>query len=977
MNVLMRAILLTLIIALPAGAQTTEPFDGRPWNISTGNLSVNYIQASPIGSHPRPLEFDPPPSHEQLVWDKQHGLVAYEDYIAWGAVEREPGKWDFSQHDKIEKAIHAAGLKYVVYDWVHFPPVWLRDQQKDKRTLMRCLEHGKETNYLSIFDPKTIEWYDHFYKAVHDHFGNRIDGIYACILGPYGEGNYPLNVPDWINIGHCHEGYWCADPYALKAFSSAMEKRYAGDIGALNRAWGSHYTGFDAVHPPDEIVDPGFKPSPNVFQFPDQRHRWVDFITWYHQAIIDFAGKSIQTTLKYFPKEKVRLKPGGNAGGVNPIAWGTYCPGYAKMAARFDDSTPTLALPRRTGGGDKGIPAAPSSGTPGDWGGGLPRGIVLQPADWRGAYFGDKWVATAYHFYGVTLSTEPAGGMDHHAFLLSLFSDAACGARQLFTYDFPTHGADIEKYAHLITGQPGETQVAILCPTTLYRLGGDLSPTINFARQFRDLSDYDVLDELLVADGALTTDKYKAMIVYQGDFIDQPILDKMEAYLHAGGTILLAGSDPPANLDGQVWKPKLDPEKDGKLIYCGHRLIERFKRFAQSHHLKGYDGKQDGVWTCRRGDVMFMLNRTDKAVKVGETSIAPRELSEANTAHKPLERVQVSADHKGFVLANSHQQFTPWGFNYDRNDQKGLLESYWRDEWDRVVSDFGKMKALGANIVRIHLQFSAFMDGPDKPDEANFRQLEKLVALAEQTGLYLDLTGLACYRKQDVPAWYDAMDESQRWDAQARFWEEVARRCNGHNAVMFYDLMNEPIVPGSKQPKGQWLVPIPFGGYYFVQYITLDPAGRRREEIAGQWMRCLVGAIRKHDHDTLISVGLLPNSLPGPGFTSGFTPAGAAKVLDFLCVHEYPRSGNIDDSIALLKKFNVGKPLLVEETFPLNASLDDMSKFLTRARPLTAGCTSFFWGRTPRELKASTRMSDAITAGWIERFMQLKPEPAH
>jgi hypothetical protein len=162
-----------------------------------------------------------------------------------------------------------------------------------------------------------------------------------------------------------------------------------------------------------------------------------------------------------------------------------------------------------------------------------------------------------------------------------------------------------------------------------------------------------------------------------------------------------------------------------------------------------------------------------------------------------------------------------------------------------------------------------------------------------------------------------------------------------------------------------------------VQYITLDPAGRRREEIAGQWMRRLVGAIRKHDHDTLISVGLLPNSLPGPGFTSGFTPAGAAKVLDFLCVHEYPRSGNIDDSIALLKKFNVGKPLLVEETFPLNASLDDMSKFLTRARPLTAGCTSFFWGRTPRELKASTRMSDAITAGWIERFMQLKPEPAH
>jgi len=42
---------------------------------------------------------------------------------------------------------------------------------------------------------------------------------------------------------------------------------------------------------------------------PQERRERVDFIAWYHQAIIDFAEKSIQTTLKYFPKEKVRTKP--------------------------------------------------------------------------------------------------------------------------------------------------------------------------------------------------------------------------------------------------------------------------------------------------------------------------------------------------------------------------------------------------------------------------------------------------------------------------------------------------------------------------------------------------------------------------------------------------------------------------------------------------------------------------------------------
>src|SRR5207244_11749772 len=123
---------------------------------------------------------------------------------------------------------------------------------------------------------------------------------------------------------------------------------------------------------------------PDAFTTPQQRRRWVDFIAWYHQAIIDFAGESIKTVLKYFPKEKVRTKPGGNAGGVNPIAWGTYCPGYAKMASQFNAR----------------IAATDASPWEKRWG--SPRtGIVLQPADWRGACFGDKWVATAYRFYGV------------------------------------------------------------------------------------------------------------------------------------------------------------------------------------------------------------------------------------------------------------------------------------------------------------------------------------------------------------------------------------------------------------------------------------------------------------------------------------------------------------------------------------------------------------------------------------------------
>ena len=323
-------ILLLWLASLVAStfAQTNQSFDGRPWNVSSGNLSVGFIQASPIGAFPRPDFLEAPPTVDSQRHLKSLGLVANEDYIAWGAVEREPGQWSWKQHDAIEQTLHQAGLKYVVYDWVHFPPVWLRDQRQEDRTLMRCLEHGQEANYLSIFDTRTIEWYDHFYKALHEHFGSRIDDVYACILGPYGEGNYPLMVPDWVKMGHCYEGYWCGDVFAIKAFQSAMKHRYA-KVATLNKAWGSDCHSFEEIRPPKELADEKFKPSPAAFPTPQDKRRWLDFITWYHQALIDFAEHSVQTVLKYFPAEKVRLKPGGNATGVNPLAWGTYCPGYA------------------------------------------------------------------------------------------------------------------------------------------------------------------------------------------------------------------------------------------------------------------------------------------------------------------------------------------------------------------------------------------------------------------------------------------------------------------------------------------------------------------------------------------------------------------------------------------------------------------------------------------------------------------------
>jgi hypothetical protein len=74
-----RYLLLAAVVALglnPVVWGQAPPFDGRPWNLSTGNLSVGFIQASPIGSFPKPNFFEAPPAADWLARQKSLGLVA-------------------------------------------------------------------------------------------------------------------------------------------------------------------------------------------------------------------------------------------------------------------------------------------------------------------------------------------------------------------------------------------------------------------------------------------------------------------------------------------------------------------------------------------------------------------------------------------------------------------------------------------------------------------------------------------------------------------------------------------------------------------------------------------------------------------------------------------------------------------------------------------------------------------------------------
>jgi hypothetical protein len=128
----------------------------------------------------------------------------------------------------------------------------------------------------------------------------------------------------------------------------------------------------------------------------------------------------------------------------------------------------------------------------------------------------------------------------------------------------------------------------------------------------------------------------------------------------------------------------------------------------------------------------------------------------------------------------------------------------------------------------------------------------------------------------------------------------------------------------------------------------------------------LTTAIRKHDPDHLITVGLW--------MWSGFTPIKVAPAMDFLCVHIYPKTGQGEAAMRELRQYAVGKPVVIEETFPLSCSAPELEQFLLASREYACGWIGHYNGMTiaDYEMKKPT-IAEAIWLSWLELFQKLTP----
>lgn len=81
----------------------------------------------------------------------------------------------------------------------------------------------------------------------------------------------------------------------------------------------------------------------------------------------------------------------------------------------------------------------------------------------------------------------------------------------------------------------------------------------------------------------------------------------------------------------------------------------------------------------------------------------------------------------------------------------------------------------------------------------------------------------------------------------------------------------------------------------------------------------------------------------------------------------------MDEALETLKGFAaVGKPVVIEETFPLQCSMNEFARFIDESDKAAAGWIGFYWGKTPAELRRSTAIGDAIMLQWLEFFAKKK-----
>jgi len=576
----------------------------------TGNLSViRFMMYEGTSEGPVPPSDWASPEHINLL--KRISCFADCDYQSWALAEQEKGKWDFVAYAKNADNLRAAGIKYSIFCWVHFPPKWFLSSPEF--VPYQCAEHGGKLMQLSAWAPNVWEVYRRFYAAQHKAMGSRIHWIRVATPSDYGEIGYPAAMTSWlVPQEHAHAGYWCGDPYARADFRAEMRKRFR-DIKALNKRWGTWFGSWEDVTYPDLVDEKAARVARESGKATDRR-RWLDFIEWYSGEWLRFTPKLAALIREFYPE--------------NPLVVSV---GYGSEITKFGNDY--SAIPKIA----------------------KEHNLALQTPG-NVPYYALKRVSTACHFYGCPYYTEPPGDVPPNAEVARVWNDVSNGVQVYFEYPQNLERAipQLRIYKDHMTGGRPVVDVAIFNPTIDHRLhcGKDNFPINAYmlGERGRDLFDYDVVDEFLIQDGALAN--YRVLAYVQGSVTEDFALTKIADWVRRGGVLVTCDLEDVETVEGDksVWRSLVptgpngvsgfersgNPETPAETRRAGKGLVIRLPvkpdqhdKLAEgvaraAHHLtdfgKGFtnapliDGEPDGILATLLPDRILYFNGSDNEI---------------------------------------------------------------------------------------------------------------------------------------------------------------------------------------------------------------------------------------------------------------------------------------------------------------------------------------------------------------------------
>lgn len=438
---------------------------------------------------------------EQVPLAKALGFNGIEAYVRWDLVEPAPGRFDWTFYDEVVEEVQRHKLKLfplLIVGSAYALPKWF--YESDENVGFVCLEHGKSNPVQSIWSPHHKKHVRRFLQTFGKHY-EPMDCLLGVRLGPsgcYGESQYPAQG-DWGFEGesmHLHIGMWAGDPYALEDFRRSFEEKYR-TISALNAAWDQTFSSFDEVVPvlPEQCIS---------------RRQRIDLYTWYTDSMTAWCEWWAVEARKAMPDTPIYQ----SAGGWGAAEIGTDYPAQTKSMVNVD-------------GGIR---------------------LTNELDSFPQAFYATRLAATAARCYGVPLGFEPAMGHTARGTVGRLFNCISNGGEHFFTYgpnvfNRQTSIANwLEHYELLDIRDNPSVDVALYYPQTMNFLTRDTFRYLNawgfnpIAREIRERIEVDFLDDRLILDGFL--DRYKALVFVWGNCIEQDVLERIDTWLRAGGTII-------------------------------------------------------------------------------------------------------------------------------------------------------------------------------------------------------------------------------------------------------------------------------------------------------------------------------------------------------------------------------------------------------------------------------------------------------